>query len=761
MLVTALLVFVLPTSLRCVGASVVGCRKIKIVDLFDDDKCVAKDILWGWLNVTNKCNVRALEVLKNVTELRKRAKEVEVKAKEAIAEYKELHNSIKTVDAGHITSNIEKAIKDAEDAIMRVNNASVNASAAEKSAKSLLDDEVVSSYSSIILASTVISGYSCSTAVNYTGTKEMVEKIKTDKCKNNTEKYNVSARLSSYAEKLDEIENLTEWKDEMVKLVYKTHEEVMSYPHKKRLWTINNDKVKEVKEAIKNSTDKLVVAIEMFKAINVSVDEASKTVKNTVSDMEAINKTMLSSLEGNGTLLCQLVGQYSEASAQLHEANGRLATAQGNINSAAKAAENALASVAATESLVEYVSGNISLLSRAGYSSVLRRLTEMDIASETKRNISYANAAALMAVKLSGNGRSNASIALEKIKLETGSLESIKSQIIKHLNETGINISSLTAEACNKGLSNLLNGSVVVAFGRAVGLNSSGAAKAQEALGELTTQVELVNATLNDINSKLKEAEKATKDVEQHGEDIMSTVRSSVIEAANDAMKDLCETVKELHKLRLDSTSLNEEAEGILGNVSILAGLSNATRSKMSEAIETIPNVAEYFGVANRELTVFARAAKKIEKLHNKVQNDVASFLEEEMKREAHINTTRIEFMKKLFTNEGSSSIESNSPTLVDSLCNPRLSVNAPNVKAVDAFSMLLNLTDISALKTVADNIKLKVVKMRDSLKKANAVSDSAEAAVKEAIETALQENERQRCTPLYTQLFNAVRRFL
>ncbi|KAH8615171.1 hypothetical protein ERJ75_000611400 [Trypanosoma vivax] len=418
--------------------------------------------------------------------------------------------------------------------------------------------------------------------------------------------------------------------------------------------------------------------------------------------------------------------------------------------------------MSATESLVEYVSGNISLLSRAGYSSVLRRLTEMDIASETKRNISYANAAGLMAVKLSGNGRSNASTALEKIKLETGSLESIKSQIIKHLNETGINISSLTAEACNKGLSNLLNGSVVVAFGRAVGLNSSGAVKAQEALGKLTTQVELVNATLNDINSKLKEAEKATKDVEQHGEDIMSTVRSSVIEAANDAMKDLCETVKELHKLRLDSTSLNEEAEGILGNVSILAGLSNATRSKMSEAIKTVPNVAEHFGVANRELAVFARVTKKIEKVRNEVRSDVTSLLKEEMRHEKRINDTHVKFMEKLFTNEGSSTgTGSSSPTLFDSVCNPGLKVNVPNVKAVDAFSMLWNLTDINALKTVADNIKLKVVKMRDSLKKANAVSDSAEAAVKEAIETALQENERQRCTPLYTQLFNAVRRFL
>ncbi|CCD21724.1 hypothetical protein, conserved in T. vivax, (fragment) [Trypanosoma vivax Y486] len=500
----------------------------------------------------------------------------------------------------------------------------------------------------------------------------------------------------------------------------------------------------------------------MFKAINVSVDEASKAVKNTVSDMEAINKTIRSSLEGNGTLLCQLVGQHSEVSAQLDESTRRLVIIQGNTDSVANAAKKALADVNATESLVRYVSGSISLLSRAGYSVVLRRLTEVDVANETKRNINDAKAAVLIATESIGSARSNASTALGKIKHGTGSLESIKSQLLKHLNETGINIGNLTPEACNKGLFNLLNGSFVVAFGRAVGLNSSGVVKAQEALGKLTTQVELVNATLNDINLKLKEAEKATKDVDLHEEAVMSTVNSSIVEAANDAMKDLCETVKELHKLRLDSTSLDEEAGGILGNVSVLAGLSNATRDKISEAIKTVPNVAEYFGVANRELAVFARVTKKIEKLRNEVRSDVTSLLKEEMRHEKRINNTHVKFMEKLFTNEGSSTgTGSSSPTLVDSVCNPRLKVNVPNVKAVDAFSMLFNLTDINALKTVADNIKLKVVKMRDSLKKANAISDSAEAAVKEAIETALQENERQRCTPLYTQLFNAVRRFL
>ncbi|KAH8620257.1 hypothetical protein ERJ75_000075600 [Trypanosoma vivax] len=763
MLATALVFLVLPTSLKYVGASAVNCKDIKIIDLSGDDKCFAKDILWGWLNVTDKCRVRALEVLQNVTELRKRAKEVETKAKEAIGEYKELLSAVKADAAGHIASNIRKAIGEAENAIALVNHSYVNASAAEKSANNSLESGVFDSFYYIITASQVISGYACTVDVNYTGTKEMLEKIQTPSKCNTTKKYDVFAKLSNYTNKLDEMENLTEWKNEMVKLVYKTHEEVKSSVHSEKLWTISkdNEKVRTVMEAIESSTDKLVVAIEMFKATRVSVDEASEAVNSTVNNMETVNKTVLSSLKGNGTLLCQLVGQHSEASAQLNEANGRLANIEVKADSAAKAAKKALADVSATELLVKYVNGNISLLWRAGYLSVSRQLTKLDVTSETVRNISDANAAALMAVKSLGNASSNASTALGKIKHETGSLESIKSQLLKHLNETGINISSLTTEACDKSLSELLNGSLAVAFGRAVVLNSSGVVKAQEALNKLKAEAAPVNATLNDINGSLQEAERAVKDVDRLKEAVMSTVNSSIVEAANGAMKDLCETVEELHKLRLGSTSLDEEAGGILGNVSVLARLSNATRNKMSEAIRTIPNVAEYFGVANRELGVFARAAKKIEKLRNEVRSDVASFLEEEMKRESHINTTRIEFMKKLFTNEGSSSTEGNSPTLVDSVCNPGLSVNVPNVKAVDAFSMLWNLTDISALKTVADNIKLKVARMHDSLKKASAISGSAEAAVKEAIETALQENERQRCTPLYTQLFNAVRRFL
>ncbi|CCD20882.1 hypothetical protein, conserved in T. vivax [Trypanosoma vivax Y486] len=760
MLATALVFLVLPTSLWRFGASGATCYLYK-KELTEEEKCAARDILWGWLNVTNKCRVRALEVLKNVTELRGRAKEVEAKAKEAIAEYKKLL-TVKTTAADNITSRIEKAIGEAQNALARVNNSRVNASVAEQAANSSLEGGVSESFYYIMLASQVISGHSCSATVNYTGAKEVLEMIRTENCNSYTNKYNVSVQLSNYAEQLDSIENLSEWKEQMVKLVYNAHEGVKSSVHSKKLWTIKDDeKVRTVMEAIKNSTDKLVVAVELFKATRVSVDVASTTVNTAVDDMNTVNKTVLSSLRGNGTLLCRLMGRHLEVSVQLNEANGRLTIIRGKTDSAAKAAENSLASVAATESLVKYVNGNISLLSLFGYSSVFHRLKELDIASGTTRNISDAKTDALMAVKLSGNARSNASTVGVEIQRKTASLKSIKSQLLKHLNETGINISSLTSEACDKGLSDLLNGSFVVAFGRAVGLNSSGVLTAQEALNKLKAEAGLINATLDDVNLKLKEAEKAMKDANRREEAVMRAVNNSIVDAANDTMKDLCETIKELHKLRLDFTLLNEEAEGILSNVSVLVGLSDATRSEMSEAIETIPNVAEYFGVANRELAVFARATKKIEKLRNMVRDDVTSLLESEMQRESHINTTHIDLMNKLFTNKGSSSTESNSPTRLAGLCVLTLPTNSPNVKAVDAFLMLRNLTDIRGLKTVADNIKLKVEKMRDSLRKASATLNSAEAAVKEAIETALQENGRRRCTPLYEQLFNAVRRFL
>ncbi|KAH8614700.1 hypothetical protein ERJ75_000666500 [Trypanosoma vivax] len=332
---------------------------------------------------------------------------------------------------------------------------------------------------------------------------------------------------------------------------------------------------------------------------------------------------------------------------------------------------------------------------------------------------------------------------------------------MKHLNETGISISSLTTEACNRSLSELLNGSLAVAFGRAAGLNLSGMAKAQEALKKLKAEAALVNAKLDYINGSLQQAEKAVQDVDQHDEAVVSTVKNSIVEAVSGAMKDLCETMKELYTLRPDSTSLNKEAEGILANVSVLAGLSNVTRNKMNEAVKTVPKAAEYFGVANKGLAVFARATNKIEKLHSTVQGEISSFLEEQMKYERHINTTRIEFMKKLFTNKGSSSTDGNSLTLLDSVCGSGLPTTSPNVSAAAAFLTLQNLTNIGALNAMSNGIKLKVGKMRESLKKANAISDNAEAAVKRAIEMPLQDNARQRCTPFYVQLFNVVRRFL
>ncbi|CCD21375.1 hypothetical protein, conserved in T.vivax [Trypanosoma vivax Y486] len=194
-----------------------------------------------------------------------------------------------------------------------------------------------------MLASRVFSGYTCPATVNYNKTKEMIDMIKAEhKCKNYTEKYIVSAQLSSYAEKLDEMENLAEWKNGMIKLVAQTRRDVKSNSYRGNIWTVNDEKMKEVVQATRNLTDKLVVTLELFKTVRVSVDEANTTVNSTVNSMENVNKTMLSALEGNGTLLSQLVGQYSEVSAQPHEAKGRLATTQGNINSTMRAAETRL-----------------------------------------------------------------------------------------------------------------------------------------------------------------------------------------------------------------------------------------------------------------------------------------------------------------------------------------------------------------------------------------------------------------------------------
>ncbi|KAH8606750.1 hypothetical protein ERJ75_001482300 [Trypanosoma vivax] len=107
----------------------------------------------GLVECHHKCRVRALEVLKNVTELRKRGEEVEAKASKAIAEYNELLGALGTTTAAHITSNIETAVREAKNTIAVASNSYVDATAAEKSANSSLEDGVIDSFNAIMVAS--------------------------------------------------------------------------------------------------------------------------------------------------------------------------------------------------------------------------------------------------------------------------------------------------------------------------------------------------------------------------------------------------------------------------------------------------------------------------------------------------------------------------------------------------------------------------------------------------------------------------------
>ncbi|KAH8606590.1 hypothetical protein ERJ75_001499500 [Trypanosoma vivax] len=110
--------------------------------------------------------------VENVTELRKRGEEVEAKASKAIAEYNELLGALGTTTAAHITSNIETAVREAKNAIAVASNSYANATAAEKSPNSSLEDGVIDSFNAIMLASRVFSGYTCPATVNYNKTKK-------------------------------------------------------------------------------------------------------------------------------------------------------------------------------------------------------------------------------------------------------------------------------------------------------------------------------------------------------------------------------------------------------------------------------------------------------------------------------------------------------------------------------------------------------------------------------------------------------------
>ncbi|CCD19297.1 hypothetical protein, conserved in T. vivax [Trypanosoma vivax Y486] len=359
------------------------CAVTKANDADDLRKCVAKDLLLGWLYVINKTSVRLDEVRKNATAMAEGAKELRKEANAAL-------NSAANVLIG-LGSNSNEALgvkeimKNISDAITWVNESERNASEA-------------ADVTDITEGLTEV-GYAAISRVHWyfrdkfkyvqehwadKGPSEVVETIfpATLQCPN---MINVSKTLSDYADKLDDSTiRLDAWRVEMLKKIQTTHNDTQGNGTTCHSIFNNRDRMHEVMGAVANLSDRLIVVVRKLHAALLVREKARANVDAANENMKTMTTSMLNSLKQNGTALCEMLRQHAAIRSKLSEAYRKLEEVSGRVSNNLASATNTEKTAAARSVLVHSVLKEVEGLSR---STILFNSAE----SPTLRNATQAN----------------------------------------------------------------------------------------------------------------------------------------------------------------------------------------------------------------------------------------------------------------------------------------------------------------------------------------------------------------------------------
>ncbi|KAH8609376.1 hypothetical protein ERJ75_001213500 [Trypanosoma vivax] len=195
-----------------------------------DDKsnvrmCAVKELLWGWLNVTNKTTVRAEKVMPNVTKLKVVADKVNAKAQASLSVASDVLERLKTNNNFEKIATVEQAVKMLEAVIAKVSTCHKKVIDAGKSANESKSVAVNYGYGAISAAAKTVSGNKKRTVIFYEGTLGEIDKIEINGKECPVEVF-VSKNLTEMADKLDMTHNLSEWKSETLKLLNITYDKI-------------------------------------------------------------------------------------------------------------------------------------------------------------------------------------------------------------------------------------------------------------------------------------------------------------------------------------------------------------------------------------------------------------------------------------------------------------------------------------------------------------------------------------------------------
>ncbi|CCD17960.1 hypothetical protein, conserved in T. vivax [Trypanosoma vivax Y486] len=552
------------------------------------------------------------------------------------------------------------------------------------------------------------------------------------------------------ADKLDEVVNLNDWKNETLGLLNSTYVKITENDTTCHFTFNNNpEKFEEVREAIQSAAGGLGNAIEEFDAADLALKQAEQSVTNATREVEVVNATMLDRSKQKGEALCRTIKRRGELDAQLRATVEHLESvkrqANNKVSDTVQLLTNATHASRAVRSVVDTISQLLKTKPMALLSSDAL-FASQNIISANESVKRFKDTASVSAQNAASANKSAADVE-SPMKNSKEILERVNNQPIARLDGTGINIRSLSVDECSKTFLEVLDKLWDVAFERALGINETALLETSKMLEQLEVQIKLMESNLTKINVSLYDITVTMSNAVLFREAAKTAAADAVADVLRSLMEKVCASATEFHKLHVDTDGFKGRAVTLRANVSEESRRAEATWRNATANSEMPQDVEDGFTHASRGVAVLEKQLQRIDAQYARVTTGLGEGLKIAKGGDAKIYIPVVNFLRDINSNLTALSLPS--------VCSGDRITELVQSLMKDRDTMLSSSSVIVALGELAAKVRERVTAARDQMKKVVSSAADAQAAVEEAVRRARDANAGRRCTPLHRQLLN------
>ncbi|CCD19401.1 hypothetical protein ERJ75_001203900 [Trypanosoma vivax] len=710
--------------LRC-DATQVTARCSYGSHLSNELKCATKDVLFGWMSVVNKPALRAEAMKKNASEVTRRAHDVQGRAEVAIVEYKKVRALLNSVDNSKAEIRlIDEAIADANGSIVEAKESEMKAANAIKAA----EQSVATSkdcFDAVMRVAHFVWGASADGVWNYTSVKEKLDRYG----KNCEKEYNISKKLSDYAENMENM-NLTEWKDKALQLLQETYDNLMmSGCRYHGIITNNNEKLQIVEKAVKGAVEYLEVAVQSFKLSHIAMEKAINKLENASRKVSEANNSMLAS--ANGEVFCEIVGHYSKNEENLKVLETNVTDAKQRAADVATSSAQVRVEVTVSNEVVKDVAGWFQRGSST-FPHKFLSTNNLDSAAKASTTVNQIQ---------------------EEVKTQRKSLMRVQTQLANMSGAAGTNGGKVTFEACNEAVSIILKNKSSEAIRRIAGFNMTLLSVLNKTLQEIGSTAGVIERNLSGVIRRVQEAKSSAQNVSLLAKRATENVREAIMEVLSGGVAELCAVLSKLRALHNEAGAFSVHAAHAQANISEwLLRVGDAAGE--SDGFDDLSGSVEgAFATAGKRLEVLKRVLHRADEQRGKVVGELAASVavKESDEHGPQINKT----LHDVFANVASMEAK----TFSKDVCNASLMTQSLKLLSnmTDHTAVMNSLQVVAQLNRLTESMKERVKMLHNLMRMAAESSAQADAALEEAIRMARERSGKPQCPALYRQLLGAL----